>query len=44
MEGKLVKTFSEIKNGINLVNLGRGVYFVKVKNQKTTETFKILKQ
>ena len=44
MEGQLVKTFSEIKNGINLVNLGRGVYFVKVKNQKTTETFKILKQ
>jgi len=44
IEGKLVKTFSQIKNGINIENLTPGVYFARVKSQKTTETFKILKQ
>uniref|UniRef100_UPI001300B8C8 T9SS type A sorting domain-containing protein n=1 Tax=Psychroflexus aestuariivivens TaxID=1795040 RepID=UPI001300B8C8 len=40
MKGQLVKSFTNIKNSINLDNLNQGVYFVKVKSELATETFK----
>ncbi|WP_127845117.1 T9SS type A sorting domain-containing protein [Psychroflexus aestuariivivens] len=43
IKGQLVKTFSKVNNQINIESLDQGVYFVKVKSEDVSETFKILK-
>ncbi|WP_127844656.1 T9SS type A sorting domain-containing protein [Psychroflexus aestuariivivens] len=44
IKGQLVKRFTNIKNSINLDNLNKGVYFVKVKSEENIQTFKVLKK
>ncbi|AFU68998.1 cell surface protein with Por secretion system C-terminal sorting domain [Psychroflexus torquis ATCC 700755] len=45
MEGRLVKSFNDVKENIDLEDLVSGVYFVTIKNkQQEALTFKVIKQ
>lgn len=44
MEGKLVKTVNEDMKNINVNNLPKGVYIVKVKSSDAEQTFKVIKE